>query len=206
MVEEIIDRLEIELGPARRAGLVVREVEDADLARAAGAGPPRLKNLRPTHHTLARLLAKGVKQVDVSAITGFSQSRISILKTDPAFQELLAHYETQVEEISVELMQKVKLLAGDALAEIHSRLEERPEEFSNSALLALVTATLDRSGVGPKSVQEQHHHHHLGAAELETLKRTAQEVGKVSRLTPEGPTPPLLEGTVVEVEDAAQSS
>lgn len=159
--------------------LKLRLITDEDLGESGGgAATPALQNLRPSHHTLARLMAKGLKQVDVSAITGFSQSRISILKRDPAFGELLEHYAGQVEAVNVELLEKVKLLAGDALAELHGRLDTDPEGFSNGALLELVKASLDRSGVGPKA-QVEHKHLHLGAEDLAKLREAAQEQGSV---------------------------
>ena len=159
--------------------LKLRLITDEDLGEGgSGAATPALQNLRPSHHTLARLMAKGLKQVDVSAITGFSQSRISILKRDPAFGELLEHYAGQVEAVNVELLEKVKLLAGDALAELHGRLDTDPEGFSNGALLELVKASLDRSGVGPKA-QVEHKHLHLGAEDLAKLREAAQEQGSV---------------------------
>src|SRR5438105_3835863 len=78
----------------------VRELTEGDLALLAD--PPPLANtqrplvrIRHRHHQLARLLAGGTAAVEASAITGYSQMRISLLQKDPAFCELMAYYAGQ---------------------------------------------------------------------------------------------------------------
>lgn len=137
---------------------VVRELGSEDLALLAlekGVKPPALKALRDTHHAVARLIAEGRKGVEIGLITGMSQSRISILKGDPAFQELVSFYKTKVEEIRdiafADAQAKLAALHSDFVDELSDRLHEKPESFSNEEVLDAVIKTADRTGNGPQS-------------------------------------------------------
>lgn len=142
-------------------GAVVRALEPADLlerqtsgADSIGAEPYKLKRLRYSHHTLARYLADGkLTQVEVSAQTGYSQQTITAYKRDPAFRELIEHYKKQVDQRSVDVIEKLETLAIDILIEISDRLEENPQEVSMAQLLECSKLLLDRSGYGPVTKQ-----------------------------------------------------
>ena len=118
-----------------------------------GSTTPILIKLKQSHHKLAQLLAEGVPDVEVSLITGYAQSRISILKGDPAFKELLAHYKGVQKEVYINVHERLSSMSLDALEEIHSRLEEKPESFSVKQLQELVEIGFDRSGFGPRTTQ-----------------------------------------------------
>ena len=84
---------------------ITREVTEADLAGLGtdrGVKPPAIKRIAEVHHLIARLVAEGEAGYAISAATGYSQSRISILKADPAFQELVARYQTDVDGVRSE--------------------------------------------------------------------------------------------------------
>lgn len=117
-------------------------------AQPQGTTAPSVLALRHTHHNLARLLAQGTPGVEAAAITGYSQSRISILKADPAFQELLAHYAGLATEVFVNVHERLAGLGTDALEELSRRLDEDPESFTHKELLAVMEASMDRSGHG----------------------------------------------------------
>lgn len=123
------------------------EIDALNSPRGIKAAP--LKELRESHHALARLLAKGLRPVEVSSITGFSLSRISILQSDPAFKELLAHYGEQVNSAFADIFAQLTCLSADALAEMRARLEDDPKAVSNTQLLAILQLALDRTGHGP---------------------------------------------------------
>ncbi len=127
-----------------------RDLDDGDLANIlapppAGAQTPTVLELRHGHHTIARLLADGTKQVEISAITGYSQSRISILKGDPAFQELMAYYSTQKEAIYLDVHQRLGTLAITAVEELQQRLDEGPGKMTNREVKEIAEMALDRS-------------------------------------------------------------
>ncbi len=134
----------------------LRDLDETDVAlMQAGykidSQTPAIKKLRSAHHELARLLAAGVKEQEAALITGYSSSRISILKNDPAFKNLLSFYSSEKMEVSIEVTKRLSALGIGALEEIQSRLEENPEDFTNEELRKLTETVFDRSGFGPKS-------------------------------------------------------
>jgi len=128
----------------------VRDLDDGDLPAIldppeVGSQTPTVLELRHGHHTIARLLADGTKQVEISAITGYSQSRISILKGDPAFQELIEYYRTQKEAIYLDVHQRLGTLAITAVEELQQRLDEEPHKITNREVKEIAEMALDRS-------------------------------------------------------------
>lgn len=135
--------------------VVTRELGEGDLKvlverPPVGSTTPSITTLRSAHHLIAKLLADGIKQVEVSALTGYSQSRISILKGDPAFQELIEYYKTQKEAIYHDVHQRLSTLGLTAVEELQQRLEEAPEKLSNREVKEIAELALDRTGMGPK--------------------------------------------------------
>lgn len=130
---------------------VVRPLLESDsiVRGALGSQTPALKKIRDVHHRIALLLAQGLKPGEVSGVTGFSPSRISILQNDPSFKELLAFYRERQKEIRIDALSRLDLLGADVVAELHHRLEEDPEGFSVKNLTDLAAMTLDRTGKGP---------------------------------------------------------
>lgn len=148
--------LDFGMPPARRgtksafsAAVYLRDLNEADLAAVSsgvlGATTPSLTTLKSTHHNLARLLSEGLKAVEVSAITGYSQSRISILKHDPAFQELMAYYAAQKKQVYLDVHERLAGLGTDAMDELQRRIDEEPERISTKDLTSILTTTMDRS-------------------------------------------------------------
>lgn len=129
-----------------------RELTPADLAMPAvrPQKAPSVVKLRDGHHGLARVLATGVKEAEASLITGYSSSRISILKADPQFQELLEFYRSQATDVVADLRSRMASMGLDALAELRDRLEERPEDFSPALLKDIVKEMADRTGHAPQ--------------------------------------------------------
>lgn len=147
---------------------------DLALLRPGNISAMPVKKMRESHHALARLLASGMKNVEVSAITGYSQSRISILKADPAFQELMQHYTEIKDSAFADVYGQMSALSVDVLTELRERLEDSPENFGNSALMNFLAMLLDRTGHGPKSKVENVTVHVTGE-ELAQLKQLAKE-------------------------------
>jgi hypothetical protein len=142
--------------PRRGSGLpagvsisYARDLAPADLATlvsgAIGSTTPPIARLKQTHHNIARLLADGSKAVEVSAITGYSQSRISILQRDPAFAELVAYYREQAHAQYVDVHSRLAEVGLGALYELRERLDETPETFTHKELIAVMESTMDRS-------------------------------------------------------------
>ncbi len=110
-----------------------------------------IKTLRPSHHRLAQLLAMGMDEIPASRECNYTVAYVSVLKTSPAFQELLAHYSGQVKEEFSDFVTSAGVLAQDFLAELQSRLHEKPEAFTPSSLMEAVRTLADRSGHAPVS-------------------------------------------------------
>lgn len=134
-----------------------RDIEPGErdrlLARSLTACDPKapLARLRESHHVLARLMAEGKSPVEASAITGYSTDRIYTLKHDPAFTELVHHYETQIDSEKANVTQQVQSLALVAGQILHDRMLDEPESFKNKELMDIMNSGLDRSGHGPQS-------------------------------------------------------
>lgn len=133
---------------------VLRELTASDLALLAterGVQPTAVQRITDRHHALARCLASGMSATEAGLVTGYTGSRISILRGDPAFEELIAFYrEDRAAEVQ-DLQQKFTSLAKDATTEIQERLELDPASFNVDALLDVVKLAADRSGNGPQS-------------------------------------------------------
>lgn len=157
---------------------VVRELTTADLvvreAISVGAKAPSIKSLRATHHKLAQVLAMGFSDAEASANTGYSPSRISILKGDPTFKELMAFYGEARKEIFVDVQQRMAGFAVSAVEVLQERLEDKPESFSNKDLNSLIKTTADRGGHSPINRSETRTVV-LSARDLEELKKGVAE-------------------------------
>lgn len=114
-----------------------------------GTRAKEILKLRGVHHRVAKLLAAGLKDVEVSAVTGYCQSRISVLKKDPAFKGLMDYYAEKEEARSAEVMDLMKDLSMDALVTLRERLEDEPDTLTVKQLLEISQLTLDRTGHGP---------------------------------------------------------
>lgn len=114
-----------------------------------GIKPVDIKALRHTHHRLAQMLAVGVDETVAAKLCNYSVSRVSILKGDPAFAELLAHYTDDVKEEWADFVGTAANLSMDFLQELQKRLDENPEQFSVNALNEALKTLADRSGHAP---------------------------------------------------------
>lgn len=132
---------------------VVREATEADielaLTQPAGETPPELKRITDRHHMLARLLASGMTEEEASVHTGYSLSRISILKNSPAFVELQELYRDKASENFYSLYEHMGGLSKDALALLRERVEENPDRMTTTELLKIIETMSDRAADNP---------------------------------------------------------
>lgn len=178
----LLDAGVLTLGRGRRTqpvqAIYSRDLTVADLVEAgtqeAGIKPIPIRELRQSHHMLARTLAQGISQEEVSIITGYSVSRISILKSDPQFAELLQYYiDMEEKEYAVaraDMHERLKGLGFDAIETLHAKLLDDPDSFDAKTLLAVVEATSDRTGYGKTSTVKHDHEHSLSPETLERIK------------------------------------
>lgn len=137
-----------------------RDLEPGDLIAAASENPDpiqplELKALRRSHHELAKLVAQNLPNVTISEITGYSPARISVLKDDPQFQELVKHY-SEIEneaytQSRADFHERLAALGFDSMEALHQRLLDEPETFTPKEMLQILEATADRIGHGKTS-------------------------------------------------------
>jgi hypothetical protein len=137
--------------PAYVRDLSVEDLPELQLPSTVGAEPHRLTKLRDRHHAIARLMAEGRRDVEIAAILQMSQSWLSTLKQDPAFQELLVHYKTTTSVIYQSAHERLATLGGTALGLLQDRLEEEGEQMSVRVLKEIAEMALDRSVAPPKA-------------------------------------------------------
>lgn len=173
--------------------VVVRELTEADVKKLwtlqggdLKSEPRPVAKLKHAHHMLARLMASGVPAAECHLQTGYSISRQSILKGDPAFQELIAYYKTQIEEKFTLVHERLAALSMDVAAELQERLEVAPEGFSNNELNSLLQTALDRTGHGPTS--SVNHSGLVGLVTAEQLQSIKEELHRrqLGRIEPLG--------------------
>lgn len=132
---------------------ILRELVPDDLTSLAPVdkSTPLIKQIRYSHHQAAKMVADGMSGIEISAVTGYSGSRISILKNDPSFQELVAFYHEQALAQYGDIHKRLAAFGFSCLEEAQERLEANPENFSLKELREWMNTVLDRS-VAPSKV------------------------------------------------------
>jgi lambda repressor-like predicted transcriptional regulator len=121
---------------------------------------PRLQNIRDVHHIIARLIVSGLTLREIAEEVGYSVTRISIIKTSPAMEELVARYRGDVTESWKRSNDAVydNILRAEAMSwrKIVDRLEEDEEnnEIPLVTLLKIADSGSDRTGHHRKSTKE----------------------------------------------------
>lgn len=133
---------------------VVRSLTEADVALLSterGIQPSSIKKLTDSHHALARCLAEGMKDADAAAITGYTPSRISVLRDSPLFAELIEHYRANKDAAVADLHERMATLGLDLVETLRERLETEPEKIGTGLVLEALKTVADRTGHGPQS-------------------------------------------------------
>lgn len=129
----------------------LHEVLDGDLEQNLQP----IQRLRTQHHKLAQLVAEGVRNEEIAAITGYAIAYIANIKSDPAFKNLVAYYQGQVEgafvEANVSLHSRLNAVAQLASEELMERLTVEPDKFTNRELNEAVAMGADRTGFGTRT-------------------------------------------------------
>lgn len=140
-----------------------------------GSEAPALKRITDRHHALARNLASGMTEGEAALVCGLSLSRISILKADPQFNELLLFYRGEVNLVYQDMHEKLAGVASTALDELQDRLEDAPEKVSTGQLMELAKLGADRTGYGPQSSQTNLNVNVDMASRLQAARRRVAE-------------------------------
>jgi hypothetical protein len=97
--------------------------------------PSVIKRLRDHHHLVARLVAEGKRTSEIATETGLCISRVSILKGDPAFKQLVEMYRANLEQLAntayFDMHRKYALLEANGVDHMNERYEDEPENISH---------------------------------------------------------------------------
>ena len=117
------------------------------------------QRFREAHHRIAQLLAKGLSQMDVARVVGYSVTRISQLEADPSFQQLIAVYRERENERTDEIIDPVKELAEHltmrylrAAADNLDRAEDEGELIPLKTAIMGAGDLMDRFGYGKRQM------------------------------------------------------
>ncbi len=140
--------------------LAVRPLKESDLAalREKSAPLARLQTLRDSHHQVARMMASGLNNLQISQLVGISLATASRYRRDPALQELVAHYRALVTEEWLEDQDQISQMSMGAIVKslrtIHDHFDdadERGELVPMNRALSVASDLMDRFGYGKKS-------------------------------------------------------
>lgn len=162
-----------------------RELSPADLVLLSvekGSKAPALKRIRDSHHSIARLVSEGRPAAEISLITGYSISRLSILKSDPAFMELVEFYRETKTEVHADVTVRLQQALLTSIEIMNEKLEDTPvEEIDFKDLQGNIKILADRTGFGPTKTTQV------------DLKVGFADRLEQARLRMKDVTPPLLE-------------
>ena len=167
---------------------VVRSLTEADVALLAterGIQPSSIKKLTDSHHALARCLAAGMSNAEASSITGYTPSRISVLRDSPLFVELVEHYKKNAESSLADFQGRMLSVGLTALDELKDRLETEPEKIGTATIIEAVKALADRTGHGAQTKSTNVNISVSLASRVAEGRRRAQELS--TRVSPHVP-------------------
>lgn len=133
----------------------LRELTRLDIAHLAQKrSTPQLQSLRDNHHRLARAVASGISNHEVAIMCGVSYNRVAVLKADPTFADLVAHYrgiltaEWASQDTVIEYMKSNALKAAAMLSDKLEEAAEKGEFLPTRDLVAIQEFGFDRTGYG----------------------------------------------------------
>lgn len=165
---------------------VVGEITQADLVVANGprlAQTSTLKRISDRHHALARAVASGMQDVQLATMFGYDPARISMLKADPTFAELVRGYAAgEIAEMRG-IHERLVGISKLALDELETRLEDKPEDLSVGQLLEVGKFGADRIGFGPQATNVSVNIHTNLADKLRAARERAAAASQID-ITP----------------------
>lgn len=134
----------------------IRELSRADLTHLTKPrDPTRIQSIRDSHHRVARAIASGMSNGEVALTCGISITRVSQLRGDPSFIELIAHYRSMITaqwlgdaDPVVDFMRTNALKAQAMLSDKLDAAAESDEFLPTRDLVSIAELGLDRTGYG----------------------------------------------------------
>lgn len=143
--------------------LAIRPLTRDDLACLRDKRPTQgiCKVFRDNHHRVARLCAAGLPPSEVAARSGLTTTRVSQLRGDPAFEELVTGYREKVTEAFVESAEAFYEVATSNMLKAEVMLSDKidaaidsGEHLPTKDLLAISRDAADRFGFPKQKVSQ----------------------------------------------------
>jgi hypothetical protein len=138
-----------------RDDLGILKEKRVPISQSANGGV--VQRLRDPHHRIARLIAAGLRNDEVCQRSGYSITRVMVLKADPAFQELIAKYREKIdaswvkEQDDFQSLAMANMVKAEAMiAEKLEAAEETGEFLPTRELIAISRDAADRFGYGKR--------------------------------------------------------
>lgn len=150
----------------------------ASMARKVAPSVQSIQVLKARHHQAAKLFAAGFKRADVARKTGYAPTTLDTLKCNPAFKDLIEHYNGEFQESMSELHDRMEALSMDLIAELETRMDNdgTRKDISIPELKELLTSMLDRTGRGPiKKVERHSRSESLNVSIIQRVREVASE-------------------------------
>lgn len=118
--------------------------------------PYVVKQIRDTHHMLARMVASGMKPGPVAAACGYTRSYLGMISHDPAFQQLVSEYRRDVDQTWREGIDTFRSLAQSNMLTAERLLKDKlddaePDDLSVRELVLVSRDAADRFGYAKRS-------------------------------------------------------
>ena len=147
-----------------------------------------LAQVRPWHRSIARMVAAGMRPMEIAESYGYSTSHVTKILASPLFQAEVARIECQAEAEAVSVRSDLQQMSVRAIEVLDEALDTPVEDWMDrSKRIDAAFGVLDRAGYGKKEQPQEHRHLHLHA---EVKKMSDEELLK-----------DVLELTNVEVEN-----
>ena len=141
--------------------LSVRVMTRDDWASIRPTSAGRIQKIRDSHHIIARLISTGMTLREVAENTGYSISRISILRNTPSVIELIEHYRNldtgawlKGRDLYNDQLLRLRMKAARQMEEQLDSADESDEPIPLNRLISIMDSTSDRTGYHRKSSTE----------------------------------------------------
>jgi len=118
----------------------------------------RINKLSDSHHMIARLTVSGLSLAEIAAETGYTITRISVLRNTPSMQELIAKYRAneddswrKARDATNEYMHRVRM---KALRIVEDHLDDEETPPTPTFALKAFDSMADRTNYHRKSTKE----------------------------------------------------
>ena len=129
-----------------------RELTVEDVVGLERAKLPAFQKFRDSYHAVARLVALGLRDIEVAQQAGYGVGRIHQLKADPTFMAVVEAYRNSEDEsfrgVRDEYYQTVISNRNLAARRINDKLSDEDEVIPIKDLIAIEGHGADRTGYG----------------------------------------------------------